>query len=165
MFIPENYSELKPKKFRPKNVLAQPGFLGDERKRHKNLSVSLSIISIKLSFGRNKIWTTNVAMVELCVNSVLKNEKVVVAIITVIVVVLLLYFQVLGLLKYLVIDNQNHEYLYQAIKLLDPFPDHPHFKELRATQQKIKYSTGRFSLLQVITSDLKNGIQGNVSYC
>lgn len=89
MFIPENYSELKPKKFSPKNVFAQPGFLGDERKRHKNLSVSLSIIYIKLSFGRNKIWTANIAVVELCVNSVLKNEKVVA---TIIVILLYCYF-------------------------------------------------------------------------
>ncbi|XP_013917836.1 PREDICTED: serine-protein kinase ATM [Thamnophis sirtalis] len=70
--------------------------------------------------------------------------------------------KVLGLLKYLVIDNQNHEYLYQAIKLLDPFPDHPHFKELRATQQKIKYSTGKFSLLQEINHFLSINISDSL---
>ncbi|XP_026541131.1 serine-protein kinase ATM isoform X1 [Notechis scutatus] len=70
--------------------------------------------------------------------------------------------KVLGLLKYLVIDNQNHEYLYQAIKLLDPFPDHPHFKELRATQQKIKYSTGKFSLLEEINHFLSINISDSL---
>ncbi|XP_034265463.1 LOW QUALITY PROTEIN: serine-protein kinase ATM [Pantherophis guttatus] len=70
--------------------------------------------------------------------------------------------EVLGLLKYLVIDNQNHEYLYQAIKLLDPFPDHPHFKELRATQQKIKYSTGKFSLLEEINHFLSINISDSL---
>ncbi|ETE61104.1 Serine-protein kinase ATM, partial [Ophiophagus hannah] len=70
--------------------------------------------------------------------------------------------KVLGLLKYLVIDNQNNEYLYQAIKLLDPFPDHPHFKELRATQQKVKYSTGKFSLLQEINHFLSINISDSL---
>ncbi|XP_062423249.1 serine-protein kinase ATM [Rhea pennata] len=58
--------------------------------------------------------------------------------------------QVLGLLKYLVIDNKDNENLYHAIKSLDPFPEHPAFKELRATQQKIKYSKGAYSLLEEI---------------
>uniref|UniRef100_A0A8C5LAH7 Serine-protein kinase ATM n=1 Tax=Jaculus jaculus TaxID=51337 RepID=A0A8C5LAH7_JACJA len=58
--------------------------------------------------------------------------------------------QVLDLLKYLVIDNKNNENLYLTIKLLDPFPDHVVFKDLRATQQKIKYSRGPFSLLEEI---------------
>nr|XP_009682092.1 PREDICTED: serine-protein kinase ATM isoform X1 [Struthio camelus australis] len=58
--------------------------------------------------------------------------------------------QVLGLLKYLVIDNKDNENLYQAIKRLDPFPEYPTFKDLRATQQKIKYSKGAYSLLEEI---------------
>uniref|UniRef100_A0A8C4LRV0 Serine-protein kinase ATM n=1 Tax=Equus asinus asinus TaxID=83772 RepID=A0A8C4LRV0_EQUAS len=58
--------------------------------------------------------------------------------------------QVLDLLKYLVIDNKDNENLYMTIKLLDPFPDHVVFKDLRITQQKIKYSGGPFSLLEEI---------------
>eukprot|EP00071_Canis_lupus_P020251 XP_013968668.1 serine-protein kinase ATM isoform X1 [Canis lupus familiaris] len=58
--------------------------------------------------------------------------------------------QVLDLLKYLVIDNKDNENLYMTIKLLDPFPDHDVFKDLRITQQKIKYSNGPFSLLEEI---------------
>ncbi|EMP35905.1 Serine-protein kinase ATM [Chelonia mydas] len=58
--------------------------------------------------------------------------------------------QVLDLLKYLVIDNKDNENLYQTIKHLDPFPEHPAFKDLRATQQKIKYSKGAFSLLEFL---------------
>ncbi|XP_004614157.2 serine-protein kinase ATM [Sorex araneus] len=58
--------------------------------------------------------------------------------------------QVLDLLKYLVIDNKDNENLYVTIKLLDPFPDHAVFKDLRVTQQKIKYSRGPFSLLEEI---------------
>ncbi|XP_060036103.1 serine-protein kinase ATM isoform X1 [Erinaceus europaeus] len=59
--------------------------------------------------------------------------------------------QVLDLLKYLVIDNKDNENLYLTIKLLDPFPDHVVFKDLRITQQKIKYSRGGpFSLLEEI---------------
>ncbi|KAM5227129.1 serine-protein kinase ATM isoform 3-T8 [Hipposideros larvatus] len=58
--------------------------------------------------------------------------------------------QVLDLLKYLVIDNKDNENLYVTIKLLDPFPDHVVFKDLRITQQKIKYSKGPFSLLEEI---------------
>lgn len=54
------------------------------------------------------------------------------------------------LLKYLVIDNKDNENLYITIKLLDPFPDRVVFKDLRITQQKIKYSRGPFSLLEVI---------------
>uniref|UniRef100_A0A8C6Z7X0 non-specific serine/threonine protein kinase n=1 Tax=Nothoprocta perdicaria TaxID=30464 RepID=A0A8C6Z7X0_NOTPE len=56
--------------------------------------------------------------------------------------------QVLGLLKYLVIDNKDNESLYQAIKCLDPFPEYSAFKDLRATQQRIKYSKGAYSLLE-----------------
>ncbi|XP_045153674.1 serine-protein kinase ATM [Echinops telfairi] len=58
--------------------------------------------------------------------------------------------QVLDLLKYLVIDNKDNENLYLTIKLLDPFPDHVVFKDLRITQQKIKYSRGPFLLLEEI---------------
>ncbi|XP_054448480.1 serine-protein kinase ATM [Pteronotus mesoamericanus] len=58
--------------------------------------------------------------------------------------------QVLDLLKYLVIDNKDNENLYITIKLLDPFPDHVVFKDLRITQQKIKYSRGPFSLMEEI---------------
>lgn len=53
------------------------------------------------------------------------------------------------MLKYLVIDNKDNENLYLTIKLLDPFPDHVLFKDLRVTQQKIKYSRGPFSLSEV----------------
>ena len=60
------------------------------------------------------------------------------------------YVQVLDLLKYLVIDNKGNENLYVMIKLLDPFPDNAVFKDLRITQQEIKYSKGPFSLLEVI---------------
>ncbi|XP_053871494.1 serine-protein kinase ATM isoform X1 [Malaclemys terrapin pileata] len=67
--------------------------------------------------------------------------------------------QVLSLLKYLVIDNKDNENLYQTIKHLDPFPEHPAFKDLRATQQKIKYSKGAFSLLEEINHFL------SVSFC
>jgi len=49
-----------------------------------------------------------------------------------------------------VIDNKDNENLYQAIKCLDPFPEYPAFKDLRATQQKIKYSKGPYSLLEVV---------------
>ena len=56
----------------------------------------------------------------------------------------------MDLLKFLVIDNKDNENLYVTIKLLDPFPDHVVFKDLRITQQKIKYSKGPFSLLEVI---------------
>ncbi|XP_040439477.1 serine-protein kinase ATM isoform X2 [Falco naumanni] len=66
--------------------------------------------------------------------------------------------QVLGLLKYLVIDNKNNESLYQAIKCLDPFPEYPAFKDLRATQQKIKYGKGPYSLLEEITHFLSVGV-------
>nr|XP_021385049.1 serine-protein kinase ATM isoform X1 [Lonchura striata domestica]XP_021385050.1 serine-protein kinase ATM isoform X1 [Lonchura striata domestica] len=66
--------------------------------------------------------------------------------------------QVLGLLKYLVIDNKDNESLYQAIKCLDPFPEYPAFKDLRATQQKIKYSKGPYSLLEEINHFLSAGV-------
>ncbi|XP_076184293.1 serine-protein kinase ATM isoform X3 [Aptenodytes patagonicus] len=66
--------------------------------------------------------------------------------------------QVLDLLKYLVIDNKDNENLYQAIKCLDPFPEYPAFKDLRATQQKIKYSRGPYSLLEEINHFLSVGV-------
>uniref|UniRef100_U3JCG0 non-specific serine/threonine protein kinase n=1 Tax=Ficedula albicollis TaxID=59894 RepID=U3JCG0_FICAL len=66
--------------------------------------------------------------------------------------------QVLGLLKYLVIDNKDNESLYQAIKCLDPFPEYPAFRDLRATQQKIKYSKGPYSLLEEINHFLSVGV-------
>ncbi|NXH12272.1 ATM kinase, partial [Bucco capensis] len=66
--------------------------------------------------------------------------------------------QVLGLLKYLVIDNKGNENLYQAIKCLDPFPDHPAFKDLRAAQQEIKYSQGPYSLLEEMRHFLSVGV-------
>uniref|UniRef100_A0A8C0AYU6 non-specific serine/threonine protein kinase n=1 Tax=Buteo japonicus TaxID=224669 RepID=A0A8C0AYU6_9AVES len=70
--------------------------------------------------------------------------------------------QVLGLLKYLVIDNKDNENLYQAIKCLDPFPEHPAFKDLRATQQKIKYSKGPYSVLEEINHFLSVGVCGSL---
>uniref|UniRef100_A0A8C3EGG5 non-specific serine/threonine protein kinase n=1 Tax=Corvus moneduloides TaxID=1196302 RepID=A0A8C3EGG5_CORMO len=66
--------------------------------------------------------------------------------------------QVLGLLKYLVIDNKDNESLYQAIKSLDPFPEYPAFKDLRAAQQKIKYSKGSYSLLEESNHFLSVGV-------
>ncbi|KAM6385454.1 serine-protein kinase ATM isoform 5-T11 [Alca torda] len=66
--------------------------------------------------------------------------------------------QVLGLLKYLVIDNKDNENLYQAIKCLDPFPEYPAFKDLRAIQQDIKYSKGPYSLLEEINHFLSVGV-------
>ncbi|NXF07653.1 ATM kinase, partial [Smithornis capensis] len=65
---------------------------------------------------------------------------------------------VLGLLKYLVIDNKDNENLHRAIKCLDPFPEHPAFKDLRATQQKIKYGKGTYSLLEEINHFLSVGV-------
>ncbi|MGH0157164.1 UNVERIFIED_CONTAM: hypothetical protein FKN15_067189 [Acipenser sinensis] len=58
--------------------------------------------------------------------------------------------QVLSLLRFLVIDNKDNENLYKAIKLLEPFPDRPAFRELRAAQQRIKYSKGTFTLLECV---------------
>ncbi|KAJ6662351.1 hypothetical protein lerEdw1_012515 [Lerista edwardsae] len=58
--------------------------------------------------------------------------------------------EVLGLLRYLVIENKDNENLYEAIKHLDAFPDHPAFKELRTAQQRIKYINRDFCLLEEI---------------
>ncbi|XP_056650415.1 serine-protein kinase ATM isoform X2 [Monodelphis domestica] len=66
--------------------------------------------------------------------------------------------KVLDLLKYLVIDNKDNENLYHTIKLLDPFPEHDAFKDLRISQQKIKYSKGPFSLLEEINHFLSVNI-------
>ncbi|KAM5180001.1 serine-protein kinase ATM [Mantella aurantiaca] len=62
------------------------------------------------------------------------------------------------LLTFLVIESQNNENLYHTIKLLDPFPDHPLFKDLRQAHQKIKYSRGQFSLLQEINHFLSASV-------
>uniref|UniRef100_UPI00398E438B serine-protein kinase ATM n=1 Tax=Pristiophorus japonicus TaxID=55135 RepID=UPI00398E438B len=59
--------------------------------------------------------------------------------------------QALELLKYLVITNRDNENLYHAIRRLDPFPDLPDFRELRLTQEKIKYSKRQFTLLEEIS--------------
>ncbi|XP_067889819.1 serine-protein kinase ATM isoform X3 [Heterodontus francisci] len=58
--------------------------------------------------------------------------------------------QALELLRYLVITNRGNENLYHAIRRLDSFPDLPDFRELRLTQQKIKYSKRQFTLLEEI---------------
>ncbi|XP_042315979.1 serine-protein kinase ATM isoform X2 [Sceloporus undulatus] len=71
--------------------------------------------------------------------------------------------EILGLLKYLVIDNKDNENLYQAVKHLDPFPDQPAFKELRSAQQKIKYSKGEFSLSEEINHFLSVNISDSLS--
>lgn len=76
------------------------------------------------------------------------------------------------------VDNKDNENLYQAIKHLDPFPDHSTFKELRTTQQNIKYSRGKFSLLEVmllfnsgnhsmvlVTNEVKSADGLEISYC
>ncbi|XP_031608533.1 serine-protein kinase ATM isoform X2 [Oreochromis aureus] len=56
--------------------------------------------------------------------------------------------QVLSLLQFLVIENQQT--LKEAIRGLEPFPDIPEFRELRAVQHKLKYNAGTFSLRQEI---------------
>lgn len=53
----------------------------------------------------------------------------------------------LGLLRLLVVENQQK--LEEAISKLEPFPDLPAFTELRSVQDKLKYSSGTFSLTQV----------------
>ena len=56
--------------------------------------------------------------------------------------------QVLSLLRFLVVENQ--EKLRGAICRLEPFPDGPgEFKELRSVQHELKYSSGAFTLRQV----------------
>ncbi|XP_010789117.1 serine-protein kinase ATM [Notothenia coriiceps] len=56
--------------------------------------------------------------------------------------------QVLSLLQFLVIDNQQK--LKGAISQLEPFPDLPEFRELRSVQHKLKYNTGTFTLREEI---------------
>ncbi|XP_059186754.1 serine-protein kinase ATM [Centropristis striata] len=56
--------------------------------------------------------------------------------------------QVLSLLQFLVIENQQK--LKGAISRLEPFPDLPQFRELRSVQHKLKYNTGTFTLRQEI---------------
>uniref|UniRef100_A0A8C7HIP7 non-specific serine/threonine protein kinase n=1 Tax=Oncorhynchus kisutch TaxID=8019 RepID=A0A8C7HIP7_ONCKI len=56
--------------------------------------------------------------------------------------------QVLSLLKFLVVESQDK--LKSAIQKLEPFPDRPEFRELRAVQHTLKYSTGKFTLRQEI---------------
>ncbi|CAM4560621.1 unnamed protein product [Leuciscus chuanchicus] len=57
--------------------------------------------------------------------------------------------QVLRLLRFLVIENLENSMLRKSIPLLEPFPDRPNFRELRAAQHALKYSSGAFSLRQV----------------
>uniref|UniRef100_A0A8C5M9Z2 non-specific serine/threonine protein kinase n=1 Tax=Leptobrachium leishanense TaxID=445787 RepID=A0A8C5M9Z2_9ANUR len=66
--------------------------------------------------------------------------------------------QVCDLLTFLVIENKDNENLYHTIRLLDPFPDHPIFKELRQVHQSIKYSRGPFTLLQEVNHFLSVSI-------
>ncbi|CAM4556990.1 unnamed protein product [Leuciscus chuanchicus] len=56
--------------------------------------------------------------------------------------------QVLRLLRFLVIENLENSMLRKSIPLLEPFPDRPNFRELRAAQHALKYSSGAFSLRQ-----------------
>ncbi|XP_036392547.1 LOW QUALITY PROTEIN: serine-protein kinase ATM [Megalops cyprinoides] len=58
--------------------------------------------------------------------------------------------QVLGLLNFLVVENQDNRYLKRAIQLLEPLPDHPAFKQLREAQHILKYSMGHFTLREEI---------------
>ncbi|XP_067221098.1 serine-protein kinase ATM isoform X2 [Chanodichthys erythropterus] len=58
--------------------------------------------------------------------------------------------QVLSLLRFLVIENPENRMLRESIPLLEPFPDRPNFRELRAAQHVLKYSTGAFTLRQEI---------------
>ncbi|XP_061682550.1 serine-protein kinase ATM isoform X3 [Syngnathoides biaculeatus] len=57
--------------------------------------------------------------------------------------------QVLGLLQFLVIENQHK--LKGAICKLEPFPDLPRFQELRSVQNNLKYNSGTFTLRQEIS--------------
>ncbi|XP_068601356.1 serine-protein kinase ATM [Brachionichthys hirsutus] len=56
--------------------------------------------------------------------------------------------QVLSLLRFLVIENQQK--LKEAISGLEPFPDLPEFRELRSVQHELKYRAGTFTLRQEI---------------
>uniref|UniRef100_A0A8C1LV36 non-specific serine/threonine protein kinase n=1 Tax=Cyprinus carpio TaxID=7962 RepID=A0A8C1LV36_CYPCA len=58
--------------------------------------------------------------------------------------------QVLSLLRFLVIENPENSMLRNSIPLLEPFPDRAHFRDLRAAQHALKYSSGAFTLRQEI---------------
>ncbi|KAI2655981.1 Serine-protein kinase ATM [Labeo rohita] len=58
--------------------------------------------------------------------------------------------QVLSLLRFLIIENPENSMLRKSIPLLEPFPDRLHFRELRAAQHALKYSSGAFTLRQEI---------------
>uniref|UniRef100_A0A671SGL5 non-specific serine/threonine protein kinase n=1 Tax=Sinocyclocheilus anshuiensis TaxID=1608454 RepID=A0A671SGL5_9TELE len=58
--------------------------------------------------------------------------------------------QVLSLLRFLVIENPENSMLRNSIPLLEPFPDQAHFRDLRAAQHALKYSSGAFTLRQEI---------------
>ncbi|KAM9320664.1 serine-protein kinase ATM [Gastrophryne carolinensis] len=70
--------------------------------------------------------------------------------------------RVCDLLTFLVIEGQNNENLYHTIRLLDPFPDRPLFKNLRDSLQKIKYSKERFSLLEEINHFLSVSVSDSL---
>ncbi|XP_063286192.1 serine-protein kinase ATM [Pelobates fuscus] len=70
--------------------------------------------------------------------------------------------QVCDLLTFLVIENKDNEHLYHTIKLLDPFPDCPIFKELRQVHQRIKYSRGPYTLLQEVNHFLSVSISDSL---
>uniref|UniRef100_A0A8C2EAK1 non-specific serine/threonine protein kinase n=1 Tax=Cyprinus carpio TaxID=7962 RepID=A0A8C2EAK1_CYPCA len=57
---------------------------------------------------------------------------------------------VLSLLRFLVIENPENSMLRNSIPLLEPFPDRAHFRDLRAAQHALKYSSGAFTLRQEI---------------
>uniref|UniRef100_A0AAY4EFS2 non-specific serine/threonine protein kinase n=1 Tax=Denticeps clupeoides TaxID=299321 RepID=A0AAY4EFS2_9TELE len=58
--------------------------------------------------------------------------------------------QVLGLLRFLVVENAENNHLREAIYKLEPFPDLPAFSELRAVQQQLKSNSGAFTLKKKI---------------
>lgn len=60
---------------------------------------------------------------------------------------LLSFLQVLSLLQFLIVENQQK--LKAAISRLEPFPNLPEFRELRSVQHTLKYNTGAFTLRQV----------------
>lgn len=53
----------------------------------------------------------------------------------------------LHLLQFLIVENQQK--LKEVISRLEPFPNLPEFTELQSVQNKLKYSTGTFTLTQV----------------
>ncbi|XP_028818161.1 serine-protein kinase ATM isoform X2 [Denticeps clupeoides] len=58
--------------------------------------------------------------------------------------------QVLGLLRFLVVENAENNHLREAIYKLEPFPDLPAFSELRAVQQQLKSNSGAFTLKKIV---------------